>query len=118
MRMVWHGNYLKYFEDGREAFGRKFGIGYFDVEAQQHLVPVVHTSTDYKRSLKYGDEMEVAVRFEDSPAAKIIFHYTICRVSDGAVMAKGKTIQVFTDLEGNLQLNTPEFFAAWKAKWM
>ena len=28
MGVVWHGNYLKYFEDGREAFGRKHGLGY------------------------------------------------------------------------------------------
>ena len=28
LRIVWHGHYLKYFEDGREAFGRKYGIGY------------------------------------------------------------------------------------------
>ena len=29
--IVWHGNYIKYFEDGREAFGRKYRISYLDV---------------------------------------------------------------------------------------
>lgn len=118
MRVVWHGNYLKYFEDGREAFGRKYGIGYFEVEAQKLLVPVVKTSTEYKRSLNYGDEIEVTVRFENSPAAKIILHYTIRRVGDDALIATGTTVQVFTDLNGELQLITPDFFAAWKKKWL
>ena len=29
--IVWHGNYLKYFEDGREAFGKEFGMEYLDM---------------------------------------------------------------------------------------
>ena len=24
MQIVWHGEYVRYFEDGREAFGREF----------------------------------------------------------------------------------------------
>ena len=26
MSVVWHGNYVKYLEDGREAFGKEFGL--------------------------------------------------------------------------------------------
>lgn len=28
MNVVWHGSYPLYFEDAREAFGRKYGLGY------------------------------------------------------------------------------------------
>ena len=28
MEVVWHGEYVRYMEDGREAFGRQYGIGY------------------------------------------------------------------------------------------
>ena len=27
IRMVWHGNYVRYMEDAREAFGREYGLG-------------------------------------------------------------------------------------------
>lgn len=118
MKVVWHGNYLKYFEEGREAFGRKYNIGYFDVEEQELQVPVVHSSVDYKRSLRYGDHLQVEVRFEDTPAAKIIFHYTIRRLPDNALIATGKTVQVFTDRNSELQLILPEFFHDWKNRWM
>lgn len=118
MRVVWHGNYLHYFEEGREEFGRKFNIGYFDVEDQELMVPVVHSEIDYKRSLRYGDKMRVEVEFVDSPAAKIIFQYTIRRIGDDALIATGKTIQVFTDRNGELQLTIPEFFARWKSQWL
>lgn len=28
MNVVWHGSYPLYFEDAREAFGKKFGLAY------------------------------------------------------------------------------------------
>ena len=41
MRIVWHGNYLKYFEDGREAFGLKYNLGYLDVYKHNVMIPIV-----------------------------------------------------------------------------
>lgn len=117
MEVVWHGNYFKYFEEAREAFGRKYEVGYQDVKAQMLRVPVVHAEIDYKQPLTYGDRFKVTARYEDAAAAKIIFHYTIHRLSDQMLIAKGKTIQVFTDQNGDLQLLVPEFFRRWKARW-
>ena len=31
MNIVWHGSYMMYFEDAREAFGREYGIAYLDI---------------------------------------------------------------------------------------
>jgi len=33
MNIVWHGAYSLYFEDAREAFGKKYGLGYLDILA-------------------------------------------------------------------------------------
>ena len=42
LRVVWHGNYVRYFEDGREAFGRQYGLGYLDIFENGNLaVPIV-----------------------------------------------------------------------------
>src|SRR5690606_3228209 len=98
MRVVWHGNYFKYIEERREDFGRKYGIGYFDIEAQELLVPVVHSAIDYKKSLRDGERIRVETRFENTPAAKIIFHYTIIRTEDGTLIATGKTDRKSTRL--------------------
>lgn len=38
MQVVWHGEYVRYFEDGREAFGRRYGIGYQDIIRAGYLV--------------------------------------------------------------------------------
>ena len=39
--IVWHGNYITYFEDGREAFGREHGISYLDVQQHGYTTPIV-----------------------------------------------------------------------------
>jgi len=38
--IVWHGNYVSYFEDGRESFGRKHGLTYLDVHQHGFSTPL------------------------------------------------------------------------------
>lgn len=117
MRIVWHGNYLKYFEEGRESFGSKYNLGYLDVFRHNVMIPIVKISCDYKKPLVYGDIAIVETRFIDSEAAKIRFDYCIYRKGDNALVASGSSIQVFLTPEGELLLTTPEFFTGWKKHW-
>jgi acyl-CoA thioester hydrolase len=117
MQIVWHGHYLKYFEDGRESFGVKFGLGYLDVYKHDVMIPLVSVHCDYKKPLVYGDTALVETRFVNSEAAKIIFEYTIYRKADMEVMATGQSVQVFLTPQGDLVLCMPEFFINWKKHW-
>ncbi len=117
MRIVWHGNYLKYFEDGRESFGLKYQLGYLDVYKHNVMIPLVKINCDFKRPLEYGDTAIVETRFVNTEAAKIVFEYTVFRKSDNEVMATGSSVQVFLTPEAELLLTPPEFFIAWKKHW-
>ena len=117
MRIVWHGNYLKYFEDGRESFGARYNLGYLDVYKHNVMIPLVKVVCDYKRPLAYGDTAVIETRFINHDAAKIVFEYTIFRKSDHEIMATGTSTQVFLTPEGELLLFTPEFFTGWKKHW-
>jgi acyl-CoA thioester hydrolase len=113
--IVWHGHYIRYFEDGREAFGKKYGCSYLDFYKNGFVVPVVKIDCDYKKSLRYGDTVIVEATYQPSLAAKMIFHYRLFHAETGDLVAKGSTTQVFLDLESNsLQLATPDFFKSWK----
>ncbi|MBJ2173109.1 acyl-CoA thioesterase [Aureibaculum sp. A20] len=113
--IVWHGNYITYFEDGREAFGRSHGISYLDVKANGFATPIVKSSCEHKLPLKYGDIATIETTFVDSPAAKMIFTYKIFN-PEGKIVCMGETIQVFTDDNGDLALTAPKFFEDWKRK--
>jgi acyl-CoA thioester hydrolase len=114
MGVVWHGQYIRYFEDGREDFGNKFGISYLDFYGQGILVPIVKIDCNYKKPLIYGDTALVETRFVDSVAAKTIFNYTIFNYSNHEIVATGSTTQVFMTLNRELLLNFPPSFLEWK----
>lgn len=116
--IVWHGHYIRYFEDGREAFGKRFGISYLDFYNKGIAVPVVSVQCDYKKALRYGDSVLVETTFINSAAAKLKFDYRIFESKTNALVAKGSSLQVFVDAKTfELQLTMPDFFEAWKQKW-
>lgn len=117
LTIVWHGHYLKYLEDGREAFGNKYGIGYLDVYNAGLATPLVKVDINYKRPLKYGDTAVVETRFISTEAAKIIFDYTVFNQTTGEIVATAQTIQVFIDKNAELILTLPSFYSDWKKKW-
>jgi acyl-CoA thioester hydrolase len=117
MKIVWHGNYIRYFEDGRESFGLKYNLGYMDVYKHNIMIPIVKIQCNFLKPLVYGDTAIVETKFIDSEAAKIQFEYNIYRQSDHELMATGSSLQVFLTPQGELLLTMPEFFIGWKKKW-
>lgn len=112
--IVWHGNYIKYFEDGREAFGRKYGISYLDVQAAGYTTPIVKTTCEHKKSLRYGETGRIETSLVDTAAAKMIFLFKIYN-EQNELVCTGETTQVFVDDKGDLSLTYPYFFEKWKA---
>jgi len=115
MGIVWHGNYIQYFEDGREAFGRHHGISYLTQKENGFTSPIVKSSSEHKHPLRYGEVATIKTIFVDSPAAKMIFRYEIYN-EDKKLVCTGKTTQVFLNDDGDLFLTLPPFFEKWKYK--
>jgi acyl-CoA thioester hydrolase len=112
--IVWHGHYLRYFEDGREAFGKAYGISYLDFYRAGLAVPVVSVQCDYKKPLRYGEEVIVEVVYNPTPAAKLQFDYTMYEPVTMKVVATGSSTQVFVDAKTfELQWTLPDFFESW-----
>lgn len=115
MGVVWHGNYLRFFEDAREAFGARYGLTYLDMYNNGYFTPIVKSSIEHKAPLYYGDEPIVIARYKYSPAAKLGFDYEIRNNKTGNIIATGKTVQVFLSAkERELQLSKPAFFETWE----
>jgi acyl-CoA thioester hydrolase len=117
LKIVWHGNYAKYLEEGREAFGHKYGLNYLSVFDEGYIIPLVNYTIDYKKVVRYGDVIIIETTYFNTDAAKIVFDYTVYRESDMAVVATGRTTQVFLTKSDELCLTIPPFFDEWKKKW-
>lgn len=115
--IVWHGNYIKYFEDGRDAFSKKRGFDYIDFYNRGCSTPIVNINCDFKKPMTYGDVALVETTFHNTAAAKIIFDYTIYKESTSEIMCQGSSTQVFVE-NGSMKLllTNPDFIQDWKHK--
>ena len=114
--IVWHGHYIRYFEDGSEAFGNKHGMDIliFTGRISSFRLCILIA---YKRSLRYGDKVVVETKYMPSDAAKLKFGYRLFNADNEELVATGSSVQVFLDKETSiLQLTNPSFFEEWKKK--
>ena len=116
MNIVWHGSYVLYFEDAREAFGKKYGLGYMNIFDNGYYAPLVDLRFNYKKPLSYGDKARIDISFRNTEAAKIIFDYEIFDTKDNSLIATGYSIQVFLDKQYHLVWTNPDFYIEWKHK--
>lgn len=117
MDIVWHGSYPLYFEDAREEFGRKYGLGYMTIFNNGYYAPLVELAFKYKKPLTYEMHPVITVRYIPTEAAKLVFEYEISDPDDGTVYATGRSVQVFLDKNRELVWENPEFYQKWKEKW-
>lgn len=111
MGVVYHANYLIWFEIGRTEFCRARGFAYRDMEESENAFLVVAESyCRYKAPAYYDDELLVRTHITELRRRSLRFGYEIVRVSDGAVIAEGETGHVVTD--GNSRVRSlPTAFA-------
>jgi acyl-CoA thioester hydrolase len=95
MGVVYHANYLVWFEVGRGELMRAWGIPYAQFEAQGIFVPVVDAHLRYISPARYDDLLEVQTRVEELTPARIKFAYQIRRVEDDRLLCEGYTLHAF-----------------------
>lgn len=117
MNIVWHGSYPLYFEDAREAFGSKFGLGYMTIFGNGYYAPLVELSFKYKKPILYNMHPVIEITYIPTEAAKIVFDYVIKDEKDDTVLATGRSVQVFMDKDYQLVWDNPKFYREWKEKW-
>lgn len=115
MGVVWHGNYLKYFEDGRETLGEKLGMSYMDIANEGYVIPIINVQVDFKAPATFGEPVEITCRLIESQAAKIVHEYEVKNLKTGKLCCTGTTQQVFLeDSTRELELVFPDFYIKWK----
>lgn len=88
MNIVWHGSYPLYFEDAREAFGARYGLGYMDIFGNGYYAPLVELSFKYKSPIVYGMPCRIDIHYRPTEAAKIVFDYEIHHAETDELLAR------------------------------
>ena len=118
MNVVWHGSYPLYFEDAREAFGKKYDFGYMLIFDSGYYAPLVDLEFHYRKPIVYGMRPRIKITYRHTESAKIVFDYKIYDSNDGSLLASGRSTQVFMDKDYKLVLYNPPFYEEWKKRWL
>jgi acyl-CoA thioester hydrolase len=95
MGVVYHSNYLIWFEVGRVEFIRGLGLDYNRMEIEEGCgITVVDAHVRYRAPARYDDELVVETRLLAARGAVIKFGYRILRVTDEALLCEGETMHV------------------------
>jgi acyl-CoA thioester hydrolase len=105
MGVVYHANYLVWFEVGRVELMRALGIEYkrMEIEDDCHIV-VVDVRCRYHASARYDEVLRVRTRIAESRNRSIRFSYEILRDTDQALLAVGETLHVICGSNGKPKL--------------
>jgi acyl-CoA thioester hydrolase len=110
MGVVYHANYLIWFEIGRTEFCRARGFSYRDMEENEDaFLVVVESYCRYKAPAYYDDVLMVRTHITELRRRSLRFGYEIVRESDGTVIAEGETGHVVTDANGRVRSMPPGF---------
>ena len=95
MGVVYHANYLVWFEVGRVELMRQRGLDYKRLEIDEGCwIAVVEATVRYKAPARYDDVLTVQTRVVTVRGPVIRFGYRIVRQADGLLLCEGVTVHV------------------------
>jgi len=84
MGVVYHANYLTWFEIGRTEFIRELGYPYRKIEERGLLLPLVEADAKFKKPARYDDLIGIYTRVGEASSIRIDFQYEIRRLPESS----------------------------------
>jgi acyl-CoA thioester hydrolase len=109
MGVVYHSNYLIWFEVGRVEFIRQLGLNYKQMEEEGCGIAVVDVHVRYKAPARYDDELVIETRLLAARGAVVRFGYRILRVPDGLLLCEGETMHVVVGMDMKKRSLPPKY---------
>jgi acyl-CoA thioester hydrolase len=107
MGIVYHANYLPWFEVARTQLLREQGFPYRELETQGYRIPVVEVAAKYIRPAVYDDTLTILATIREKPLLRIRIEYEVRRGEE--LLAIGNSSHAFCDLQGRPTRPPPAF---------
>ena len=116
MGVVYHSNFIVWFEVGRVELLRKMGFRYRDMEVEEDChIAVVDVRCRYKSPAFYDDELLVRTRLKHIRGALLSFAYELLRKGDRALLAEGETTHIVVNAQFEKRPLPEKYVAAFTA---
>jgi acyl-CoA thioester hydrolase len=103
MGVVYHTNYIKWFEVGRNEFMRQLGVPYTELGKLGLNLPLIKVSCDYLKFTTYDQMLTIETKFDYIKRASIRFNSRIWDENKENVLVEGYTIHACTNNEGKIR---------------
>ncbi|HQR45386.1 MAG TPA: thioesterase family protein [Thermoanaerobaculia bacterium] len=113
-RVVYHANYVVWFEVGRTDYCETAGYPYARMEAEGVFIAVTEVHARFRKPARYGDVVTVRTRFGGMKSRGCTFLYEVV-LPDGSLAVEGETQHVFMDGEGRPRRVPPGVADAFRA---
>lgn len=98
MGVVYHSNFVIWFEVGRVELLRQLGFQYSEMEtADDCHIPVVDLRVRYKSPALYDDEIVVRTQIKNVRSSLLHFSYEIFREAGRVLLATGETMHIIVN---------------------
>jgi acyl-CoA thioester hydrolase len=104
--VVWHGHYVLYFEQAREALTGRFGFTAARALEMGYRVPVTRLELRYRAPARPDQTVHVTARLRSPSVARLVMDYEV-RSETGELLVSGETEQVVINRDGELLLTLP-----------
>lgn len=112
MGVVYHANYLIWFEIGRTKFIESLGFTYTDMEKDGIVSPVIDAQIQYKKPIHYGDPVVIQTWLEDYDGIRTGYGYRVIG-NNNETAATGTTKHVIVNKETFKPLSLRKAFPEW-----
>lgn len=110
MKVVWHGNYLRFFEMARVELLRTLGMSYKEFEELGFMLPVKEAFIDYKAPAKNDDIIFVKTWIGELRHASIKIMYEIYNKETKTLLTKGCTLHPCVTENGKVTKLPDKFY--------
>lgn len=100
MGIIHHSNYIRWFEEARTDVLEQLGMGYYEMERQGIIIPVLSVRCEYKSMTRYGDTVVIVPVMRFYNGVKMTLEYTVMDKATGEVRCVGETSHCFLNREG------------------
>ncbi|WP_018623683.1 acyl-CoA thioesterase [Kangiella aquimarina] len=111
MHIVWHGNYVKYFEEARCQLLRTIDYDYPQMKASGYYWPIIDIRLKYIHPAKYGQKLRCIATLKECEN-RLAIDYRIEDHETGKRLSKGYSIQVAVTVDDfEMQLVSPKILS-------
>lgn len=108
MGIVYHANYLRWFEIGRSEMFRAWGMPYKAIESRGYFMPVSEVYCKFLTPAGYDDLLQIETTLDTSIKAGMQFTYNIFSENREIIHVKGNSRHAFINSNGKV-VRPPEF---------